>query len=69
MLGRLSSIQRFGLFSTTTECPIFAASFPLSAYRPLAGRTGHGKTFEAETVKTVAKKVRAKRDDVNVLRC
>lgn len=61
----VSSIQRFGLFSTTVTRPRLSPSIP-SAKRNLLGRTGQGSMSEAETVNAVARAVTPKSDETNV---
>jgi len=70
-VGCTSSIHRLGgLFATVTRralLPSLLPSLSLSAYRPLAGRTGHGRMLDAETetVTTAAMKVKPKSEETN----
>lgn len=67
-LDFVSSIHRFGLFSTIVTWPRVLGSLPWSpsAKRLLFDRTGHGSMVDADTVNTVAKNVKAKSDETNV---
>jgi len=70
--GWFSSIHLRGRFATVTRRPAptrdsFSSS--LSANRFLLGRAGQGKMLDADTVKTVAKNVKPKREETKVRRC
>jgi len=64
----LSSIHRLGFFSTTMTRPRLVCCFSStpSAKRILFVRTGHGSMVDADTVSTVAKNVKPKRDETKV---
>lgn len=68
--GCFSSIHLLGRFATVTWLPDTGPpSISLSANRFLFGRAGQGRMLDADTVKTVAKKVNPKSDETNVRRC
>lgn len=68
--GWFSSIHLLGRFAIVTRGPTpTTPSRSSSANRFLLGRAGHGKMLDADTVKTVARKVMPKSDETNARRC
>lgn len=64
----VSSIHLLGRFATVTPPVVNVTSGSLSAKRPLSGRAGQGRIFDADTVTTVAKNVKPKSEETNVRR-